>query len=97
AAAKKLAAATTVPAGDARHRWVADLRGSTGFTAMAVYDTAGRLDVWDGVHQGTIPDAVRTGSVPYAYADRPLFSHLYFTEPIPGGGTAVVAVLLRSD
>ena len=98
AAAQRLASAPTIAAGDARHRFVERLRGSTGFTAMAVYDQAGRLEVWDGTHQGTVPDAVRLGAVPYAYADRPLFSHLYFTETVAGGaGTAVVAVLLRSD
>src|SRR5262249_19531537 len=62
------------------------------------YDSTGRLDVWDGTHQGIVPDEVRFGRVPYAYADRPLFSHLYFTRPLEGGrGTAVVAALLKSD
>ncbi len=98
AAAKALTAAPDMPDGDARYQWVAELRKGRGFTAMAVYDSAGRLMVWDGTHQGVVPDPVRFGTVPYAYADRPLFSHLYFTEPLPAGrGTAVVAVLLRSD
>ena len=98
AAAKALTAAPTIPEGDARYRWVARLRKSRGFTAMAVYDSTGTLMVWDGTHRGSVPDPVRFGSVPYAYADRPLFSHLYFTEPLTGGrGTAMVAALLRSD
>ena len=98
AAAEELTVAPDIPEGDQRYRWVSRLRRRRGFTAMAVYDSAGRLLVWDGTHRGTVPDAVRFGSVPYAYADRPLFSHLYFTEPLPEGrGTAVVAALLRSD
>jgi hypothetical protein len=98
AASEALTAALNIPEGDPRYRWVARLRRSTGFTAMAVYDSAGRPLVWDGTHRGAVPDPVRFGSVPYAYGDRPLFSHLYFTEPLPGGrGTAMVAALLRSD
>ena len=98
AAAEALTAAPSIPEGDPRYRWVARLRRSRGFTAMAVYDSAGSLLVWDGTHRGAVPDQVRFGSVPYAYVDRPLFSHLYFTEPLPGGrGTAMVAALLRSD
>ena len=98
AAVRELTAAPTIAAGEPRHRWVARLRRSRGLTAVAVYDSVGRLDVWDGTHQGTVPDQVRLGTVPYAYADRPLFSHLYFTEPLPGGrGTAMVAALLKSD
>ena len=97
-AAEALTAAPNIPEGDPRYRWVARLRRSRDFTAMAVYDSTGRLLVWDGTHRGAVPDPVRLGSVPYAYADRPLFSHLYFTEPLPGGrGTAMVAALLRSD
>ena len=98
AAAEALTAAPNIPEGDPRYRWVARLQAEQGFTAMAVYDSVGRLMVWDGTHRGAVPDPVRFGSVPYAYADRPLFSHLYFTEPLPGGrGTAMVAALLRSD
>ena len=97
-AAEALTAAPDIQEGDPRYRWVARLRRSRGFTAMAVYDSAGTLLVWDGTHRGAVPDPVRFGSVPYAYVDRPLFSHLYFTEPLPGGrGTAMVAALLRSD
>jgi two-component system nitrogen regulation sensor histidine kinase NtrY len=98
AAAREVAALAGVGDADARYRRLIEARESTGFTAMALYDSAGRLDVWDGAHQGVVPDPVRLGAVPYAYADRPLFSHLYFTAPAVGGrGTAVVAALLKSD
>ena len=96
--AQELTGVLSVREGEARHRWVSRLRTRHDFTAVAAYDSAGRLLVWDGTHQGTVPDRVRAGTVPYAYADRPLFSHLYFTELLPGGrGTAMVAALLRSD
>jgi hypothetical protein len=97
-AARALAQLASAATPDARDRALVDLRERTSFAAMALYDATGRLDVWDGVHQGLVPDSVRVGAVPYAYADRPLFSHLYFTEPLPDGrGTAVVAALLRTD
>ena len=95
--AEDLATAILRPA-EERHPRISRLRARSQFTALALYDPEGQLVVWDGIHQGTVPDEVRTGTVPYAYADRPLFSHLYFTEPLQGGrGTAVVAALLRSD
>ena len=98
AAAKELAQLAEEADAEERYGALVELRERTGFTAMALYDATGRLDVWDGVHRGVVPDSVRLGAVPYAYADRPLFSHLYFTEPLPGGrGTAVVAALLKSD
>ena len=93
--AEDLATAILRPA-EERHPRISRLRARSQFTALALYDPEGQLVVWDGIHQGTVPDEVRTGTVPYAY--RPLFSHLYFTEPLQGGrGTAVVAALLRSD
>ena len=96
-AATVLAENADLPEPD-RHPSIADVRMRYGLTAAALYDSDGRLVVWDGTHQGTVPDPVRVGSVPYAYADRPLFSHLYFTEPLPNGqGTAMVAALLSSD
>ena len=97
AAATVLAETADLPEPD-RHPSIVDVRMRYGLTAAALYDSDGRLVVWDGTHQGTVPDPVRAGSVPYAYAGRPLFSHLYFTEPLPDGrGTAMVAALLSSD
>src|SRR5688572_11967728 len=97
AAAAELAAAAALPE-EERYAAVAALRARFGFTAVALYDGDGRLIVWDGTHQGTVPDAVRFGAAPYAYVDRPLFSHLYFTQPLgEGRGAAMVAELLRSD
>ena len=37
------------------------------------------------------------GDVRYLYRDRPLFSYLYFTAPIPGGGTAMAAALIKAN
>ena len=37
------------------------------------------------------------GDARYLYRDRPLFSYLYFTAPIPGGGTAMAAALIKAN
>ncbi|MEE8146762.1 MAG: hypothetical protein V3T24_04100, partial [Longimicrobiales bacterium] len=44
-----------------------------------------------------VPEELRTGEVRYLYRDRPLFSYLYFTAPIPGGGTAMAAALMKAN
>ncbi|MFW6199320.1 MAG: ATP-binding protein [Gemmatimonadota bacterium] len=74
---------------------IRQLRDRHDLEAMAVYGSDGRLRVWDGVHRGSVPEEVTLGAVPFAYGERPLFSYLYFTRPIPStGGTAVGASLL---
>lgn len=72
------------------------LRERYGMAAVALYGPDGEPRIWDGDHRGPIPPSVRDGSVRYEFGERPLFSYLYFTAPIPStGGTAVAAALLR--
>ncbi|MDX1566787.1 MAG: HAMP domain-containing protein, partial [Longimicrobiales bacterium] len=74
---------------------IRELRDRHELEAMAVYGPDGSLRVWGGVHRGSVPEEVTRGTVPFAYGERPLFSYLYFTRPIPStGGTAVGASLL---
>jgi len=69
-----------------------------GMTAAAVYATDGTLVAWEGSHHGRIPEAIVQGAGRYAYAGTPLFSYLYFSDPVPGTGeTAVIASLMGSD
>ncbi|MBW3533968.1 MAG: HAMP domain-containing protein [Gemmatimonadetes bacterium] len=92
------AAALSLAAGAADPAAVRSLLERTGFSAAAVYDPGGRLVVWSGTHRGPVPAAARLGASAYVYGHRPLFSHLYFTAPLPdGGGSAVVAALLHTD
>ena len=69
-----------------------DIRRETGMTLATIYGPEGGFRVWDGVHRGVVPEELRTGDVRYLYRDRPLFSYLYFTAPIPGGGTAAATL-----
>ncbi len=81
------------------------LRRQAGLAALAVYefppDPGGpgepRLAVWDGLHRGRVPLEVARGDAPFPYGESPLFSYLYVTAPVEGGGTAMGAVLLRAD
>ena len=74
-----------------------DIRQETGMTLAAIYGPEGGFRVWDGVHRGVVPEELRMGDVRYLYRDRPLFSYLYFTAPIPGGGTAMAAALIKAN
>ncbi len=74
-----------------------EIRQETGMTLATVYDPDGGFRLWDGVHRGVVPEELRTGEVRYSYTDRPLFSYLYFTAPIPGGGTAMAAALVKAN
>ncbi|GMR12988.1 MAG: hypothetical protein BMS9Abin29_1183 [Gemmatimonadota bacterium] len=65
-----------------------------GMAAAAIYDTEGRLESWAGSHRGLVPESVKLGQAPALFQGRPLFSYLYFTEPIAGGGTAMVAAVV---
>ena len=78
------------------HRDVARVRRGGGFQAAAIFDAAGRLVVWDGEHRGRVPETVSLGNAAFFYQDLPLAGYLYATAPA-GTGTAMVAVLLRSD
>jgi len=63
-----------------------------------VYGPDGRPRVWSGSHRGPVPEDVAAGGSRYAFGDRPLFSYLYVTAPIPETGeTALAAALLRTD
>lgn len=80
------------------HRGLSRIRERRGVTALAAYDDEGSLRAWVGVHRGQVPQAIRLGEVPYAFAGAPLFRYLYFTARDPeGGGTAVAAVLLQAN
>ncbi len=79
------------------HRRVASIRRESGFHAVALYDASGRLKVWDGDHRGRVPDEVAQGRVDFLYRDLPLAGILYATRAVPGGGTAMVASLIRTD
>ncbi len=69
-----------------------------GMTAAAVYATDGTLVHWEGGHHGRVPEGVVRGVGRYAYSGTPLFSYLYFSEPVSGTGErAVIASLMKSD
>lgn len=70
------------------------IRNQAGIAAVAVYGPDDRLQVWDGVHRGPVPEEVRAGLTRYAFGSRPLFSYLYFTAPAPVTGETVVAAAL---
>ena len=74
-----------------------DVRQETGMTLATIYGPEGEFRLWEGVHRGVVPAELRTGEVRYLYRDRPLFSYLYFTAPIPGGGTAMAAALIKAN
>lgn len=84
---------------------VRSLRRQAGLAALALYAPAPtplgaaepRLAVWDGLHRGAVPQVVKAGEAPFLFGESPLFSYLYVTAPVEGGGTAVAAVLLRAD
>ncbi len=74
-----------------------EVRLQTGMTVVAIYGADGEFLLWDGTHRGVVPSGLRTGSGRYLYRDRPLFSYLYFTAPIPGGGTAMAGALMKAN
>ncbi len=74
-----------------------DVREETGMTLATIYGSEGEFRLWEGVHRGVVPAELRMGEVRYLYRDRPLFSYLYFTAPIPGGGTAMAAALIKAN
>ena len=74
-----------------------DIRQESGMDLVTIYDPDGGFRLWDGVHRGVVPEELRTGEVRYLYRDRPLFSYLYFTAPIPDGGTAMAAALIKAN
>ena len=73
------------------------VRRRAGLAAAAIYGSDGRLLAWDGTHRGIVPSEIRDGTVRQLYRDRPLFSYLYFTAPVPGGGQAMAAALIKAN
>ena len=76
---------------------IQDIRTQHGVSALALYDSDGRLRRWDGMHRGKVPEEVQAGQERYAYVDLPLFGYLYVTALAPDGGVAVAAQLMRTD
>lgn len=79
------------------HREVAGIRRRSGFHAAALFDPSGNPLVWDGDHRGRVPEEVALGEAEFLYRDLPLAGLLYVTWPVEGGGTAMVASLIRTD
>ena len=73
------------------------VRRQTGMAAVGILGASGDFVVWDGTHRGVVPPELQNGNVRYLYRDRPLFSYLYFTAPVPGGGTAMAASLIKAN
>lgn len=63
-------------------------------TALAVFDARGELIAWAGDHRGAFPPAVQVGGARVAYAERPLFSYLYFAHPVEARVERAVATVL---
>ncbi|MCI0433585.1 MAG: HAMP domain-containing histidine kinase [Gemmatimonadetes bacterium] len=75
---------------------LATVRASMDIDALMLFTSSGDLVAWDGDHRGTIPDVIRRGGRPL-YAERPLYSYLYFPAPVKGRALhAVSAVLLET-
>jgi signal transduction histidine kinase len=70
------------------------VRERSGVDAVAVFTDAGALFAWAGEHRGQIPDAVRADPMGPHFAERPLFSYLYFTAPVKGREQHVVSAVL---
>lgn len=73
-----------------------DYLGRCECSAFALYDAAGDLVIWEGVHRGMVPEPVQSGERQHYYLDLPLFGYLYVTAVAPDGSVAMSAYLLRS-
>lgn len=73
------------------------LRARHGPSALALYDSRGRLVLWDGEHRGKVPELAQSGEQRYMYRDLALFGYLYVTSEAADGSVAVAAHLLRTD
>jgi HAMP domain-containing protein len=76
---------------------VAALQRSTGVSAIALFAPDGSTLAWAGEHRGNVPLRARAGAQPYIYHEGPLFSYLYFVQPLPEGVTAAAAFLLEAS
>ena len=79
---------------------VDQLRARSNVDALAIFSENGQLLAWSGAHQGVLPEQVRpaedaASSTRLLFVERPLYSYLYFLEPMRGGrGQAMAAVLI---
>jgi signal transduction histidine kinase len=62
--------------------------------ALAIYTDAGDLVAWAGEHRGPMPDSVWLLNGAPFFEERPLFSYIYFTQPLAGRGEQAVAAVL---
>jgi two-component system, NtrC family, nitrogen regulation sensor histidine kinase NtrY len=76
---------------------LAELRRSTGVSAIALFAADGSPVAWAGEHRGNVPTAARFGGQSYVFHEGPLFSYVYFVHPLVDGTTAVAAVLLEAS
>ena len=70
------------------------LRVRTGIDALAVFTHGGDLLAWAGDHRGRLEEPVRLNRGGAAFAERPLYSYLYFSAPVEGTAQHVVAAVL---
>lgn len=73
---------------------LAALRAQTRVDAIVVFTERGGLKAWSGDHRGTIPEEVRLGATGTHFVERPLYSYLYFSSPVPGRRERAVAAVL---
>ena len=99
ASVRRLAeAASAGVTGDALRDSLRAIQSQSRMAALAIVGVDGRLSSWVGRHHGRLPAEALDGLSPYSFAETPLFSYLYFAAEIPeGGGTALVASLVRAD
>jgi len=98
--AADLAARTAAAAGDGAQRFaeLETLRRRTGVDAIAVFRENEELVAWAGDHRGAVPREARSAPHGLVYIERPLFSYLYFSQPVEGRAErAVVAILLETS
>jgi signal transduction histidine kinase len=93
AAAAAAAASAARPGGDL-FRQLALLREQTRIDAAAIYTRGGDLVAWAGEHRGPLPDSIWLLPRPAYFEERPLFSYIYFSEPVPGRDEYAVAAVL---
>ncbi len=70
------------------------LRSRTGVNAIAVFTHGGDLLAWSGDHRGRLPEVVRRARAGTHFAERPLYSYLYFAAPVEGTLQHVVSAVL---
>jgi signal transduction histidine kinase len=70
------------------------LRDQMRVDALAVYTTGGDLVAWAGEHRGPMPDSIWIRGGGAYFEERPLFSYLYFSTPVPGRAEYAVAAVL---